>query len=45
LLAHSDVCTTMIYTHVLNKVARGVQSHADLLSRGMAVGWLERPVT
>ena len=31
LLGHSDVATTMIYTHVLNKGGRGVTSPLDVL--------------
>ncbi len=31
LLGHSDVATTMIYTHVLNKGGRGVSSPLDIL--------------
>jgi site-specific recombinase XerD len=31
LLGHRDVCTTMIYTHVLNRGGKGVFSPADRL--------------
>lgn len=33
LLGHSDIRTTMIDTHVLNRGGRGVRSPADVLAR------------
>src|SRR5205085_10728172 len=36
LLGHTDVSTTMIYTHVLNKGARGVKSPLDRLEQPAA---------
>jgi integron integrase len=36
LLGHSDVSTTMIYTHVMNKGARGVRSPLDRLEQARA---------
>ena len=36
LLGHSDVSTTMIYTHVMNKGARAVRSPLDRLAEPLA---------
>ena len=36
LLGHADVSTTMIYTHVMNKGARGVKSPLDRLEQARA---------
>jgi site-specific recombinase XerC len=33
LLGHADVSTTVIYTHVMNKGARGVKSPLDRLEQ------------
>lgn len=38
LLGHSDVSTTMIYTHVLNKGGLGVYSPLDSLYRSNLTG-------
>ena len=36
LLGHSDVSTTMVYTHVMNKGARAVKSPLDRLEQPCA---------
>jgi integron integrase len=36
LLGHTDVRTTMIYTHVLNRGGKGVRSPADTLVQGLS---------
>src|SRR2546426_10850906 len=41
LLGHSDVSTTMIYTHVMNKGARGVKSPLDRLEQRRAAYRIE----
>ena len=38
LLGHRDVATTMIYTHVLNRGGRAVESPADRLLAGRSSG-------
>jgi integron integrase len=44
LLGHRDVRTTMIYTHVLRRGARGVESPLDRLQRTLALrGWDAEP--
>jgi integrase len=38
LLGHRDVARTMIYTHVLNRGGRGVESPTDQLLAGARFG-------
>ena len=45
LLGHSDVSTTMIYTHVMNKGARGVKSPLDRLEQRRAAYRIEAGFT
>jgi integron integrase len=42
LLGHTDVRTTMIYTHVLNRGGKGVRSPADALIQRLSPSQLER---
>jgi hypothetical protein len=42
LLGHRDVATTMIYTRVLNRGGRGVESPADRLLAGGALRGITR---
>lgn len=35
-LGHTDVRTTMVYTHVLNRGGKGVRSPADALVQGVS---------
>ena len=36
LLGHTDVRTTTIYTHVLNRIGKGVRGPADALGSGLS---------